>query len=40
MLILASLMKLPELKKQIKTLQRVVDSMQDDTAAIAEQEAA
>jgi UDP-3-O-[3-hydroxymyristoyl] glucosamine N-acyltransferase len=40
MLMQASLMRLPELKKQIKALQRAIDSREDDPEALSSQEAA
>lgn len=39
-LMIAALMKLPQLKKQVKTLQRAVEAMQDDSQAVGKQEAA
>lgn len=40
MLILASLMRLPELKKQVKALRRVIDGMEDRLGDASSQEAA
>jgi UDP-3-O-[3-hydroxymyristoyl] glucosamine N-acyltransferase len=40
MLIQAAIMKLPDLKKQLRQLQRVVDQLEEDAADKAHQEAA